>query len=49
MDFEADILYQKSVEPIISNGQKVHAYMTWQRIQKEIDVERIGEELEESY
>ena len=37
MDFEGDILYQKSVEPILSNGQMVHAYMTWQRIPKVTD------------
>ena len=49
MDFEGDILYQKSVEPISSNGQMVHAYMTWQRIPKSLDVENIGEELEQLY
>lgn len=49
LDFEGDILYQKSVEPISSNGQMVHAYMTWQRIPKILDVESIGEEIEESY
>lgn len=49
MDFEADILYQKSIEPISSNGQMVHAYMTWQKIPKVADVEKIGEEIEQSY
>lgn len=34
LDFEGDILYQKSLEPISSNGQMVHAYMTWQKITK---------------
>ncbi|MGN0003355.1 MAG: lipocalin-like domain-containing protein [Sphingobacterium composti] len=49
LDFEADILYQKSVEPISSNGQMVHAYMTWQRVPKAIEVDSIGERLEELY
>ena len=35
LDFENDILYQKTVEPILSNGKLVHAYMTWQRIVKD--------------
>jgi hypothetical protein len=35
LDFENDILYQKTLEPILSNGELVHAYMTWQRIDKE--------------
>ena len=34
VDFEGDILYLKSVEPILSNGQDVNSYMTWQRIEK---------------
>jgi len=49
LDFEGDILYQKSLEPISSNGQMVHAYMTWQRSPKLMDIERIEEELEELY
>ena len=35
LDFENDILYQKTLEPILSNSELVHAYMTWQRIDKE--------------
>src|SRR5690606_38576127 len=31
VDFEGDILYLKSVEPILSNGQYVNSYMTWKR------------------
>ncbi len=34
LDFEGDILYQKSLEPIRSGGQFVHAYMTWKRVEK---------------
>lgn len=49
LDFEGDILYQKSLEPISSNGQMVYAYMTWQKIAKVIDEEKIGRELEELY
>lgn len=37
IDFEGDVLYQKSIEPISSNGQLIHAYMTWKRIEKEND------------
>ena len=35
LDFEGNILYQKSVEPILSNGEMVHAYLTWKRVTKE--------------
>lgn len=35
LDFENDILYQKTLEPILSNGELVHAHMTWQRIAKD--------------
>lgn len=49
LDFEGDILYQKSLEPILSNGQMVYAYMTWQKISKAINEERIDQELEELY
>lgn len=34
IDFEGDILYLKSVEPILSNGVEVNSYMTWQRVEK---------------
>ncbi|GAA4137031.1 hypothetical protein GCM10022216_12700 [Sphingobacterium kyonggiense] len=34
IDFEGDILYLKSTEPILSNGQYVNSYMTWQRVEK---------------
>lgn len=37
LNFEGDILYQKSLEPISSNGKLVHAYMTWKRTAKEVD------------
>lgn len=49
LDFEGDILYQKSVEPIFSNGQMVHAYMTWQRVSKAMEDHHVGKELQESY
>ncbi|MVZ64468.1 hypothetical protein GQF61_01275 [Sphingobacterium sp. DK4209] len=35
VDFEGDILYLKSVEPILSGGFYVHSYMTWRRIEKQ--------------
>lgn len=35
LDFEGNVLYQKTVEPILSNGEKVHAYLTWQRVLKD--------------
>lgn len=35
IDFEGDILYLKSVTPILSNGIEVNSYMTWKRIEKE--------------
>ena len=31
VDFEGDILYLRSTEPILSNGIYVNSYMTWQR------------------
>ncbi len=49
LDFEGDILYQKSLEPIASNGQMVYAYMTWQKIPKAIDEETMNMEIEELY
>ncbi|MGO1816512.1 MAG: lipocalin-like domain-containing protein [Sphingobacterium sp.] len=35
VDFEGDVLYLKSVEPVLSNGEYVNSYMTWHRIEKE--------------
>ncbi|WP_156306835.1 lipocalin-like domain-containing protein [Sphingobacterium endophyticum] len=35
IDFEGDILYLKSVDPILSDGIKVNSYMTWRRVEKE--------------
>ena len=34
IDFEGDILYLKSTEPILSNGIYVNSYMTWQRMER---------------
>lgn len=40
LDFEGDVLYQKSLEPIHSGGILVNAYMTWQKMTKStIDLE----------
>jgi len=35
IDFEGDILYLKSVEPILSNNEYVNSYMTWQRVEND--------------
>lgn len=35
IDFEGDILYLKSVEPILSSNEYVNSYMTWQRVESE--------------
>ncbi|HIY76995.1 MAG TPA: lipocalin-like domain-containing protein [Candidatus Sphingobacterium stercorigallinarum] len=35
VDFDGDVLYLKSVEPILSNGEYVNSYMTWHRIEEE--------------
>ncbi|MCY4781368.1 lipocalin-like domain-containing protein [Sphingobacterium sp. UT-1RO-CII-1] len=32
VNFEGDIMYLKSTEPILSNGVEVNSYMTWERI-----------------
>ncbi len=37
LNFEGDVLYQKTVDPIMSEGELVHAYMTWKRMDKEGD------------
>ena len=37
IDFEGDILYLKSTEPILSNGAYVNSYMTWKRVDRTID------------
>ncbi len=34
IDFEGDVLYLKSVNPILSNNEYVNSYMTWQRVEK---------------
>lgn len=44
LDFEGDILFQKSVEPILSDGRMVHAYMTWKRTGKEVDMTELLED-----
>ncbi|SKC02125.1 Lipocalin-like domain-containing protein [Sphingobacterium nematocida] len=44
LDFEGDVLYQKSLEPIRSGGQTVHAYMTWKRIGRAVDLSEFHEE-----
>ncbi len=40
IDFEGDVLYLKSVEPILSFGEYVNSYMTWRRIEKEEFISR---------
>lgn len=45
VDFEGDVLYQKSMEPILSDGKLVHAYMTWKRVEKEGSDELLREEI----
>ncbi|RZF61392.1 lipocalin-like domain-containing protein [Sphingobacterium corticibacterium] len=37
IDFEGDVLYLKSTEPILSNGIYVNSYMTWQRMDRSAD------------
>ncbi|WP_437919801.1 lipocalin-like domain-containing protein [Sphingobacterium sp. LRF_L2] len=37
IDFENDILYLRSTEPVLSNGIYVNSYMTWKRADKSID------------
>ena len=37
IDFDGDVLYMNSMEPILSNGQMVNSYMTWQRVSRNID------------
>lgn len=32
VNFEGDIMYLKSTEPVLSNGVEVNSYMTWERI-----------------
>jgi hypothetical protein len=45
IDFEGDVLYQKSMEPILSDGKLVHAYMTWKKIEKEDSDDLLKEEI----
>jgi len=49
LDFEGDVLYQKSLEPILSNGQLVYAYMTWQRVTALSDAGEYEEVLNNTY
>ena len=37
IDFEGDVLYLKSTEPILSNGVYVNSYMTWQKTDRSTD------------
>lgn len=37
IDFDGDVLYLKSTEPILSNGVYVNSYMTWRRIDRSVD------------
>ena len=46
LDFEGDVLYQKTLEPILSNGELVHAYKTWKRIEKDSSYEKLREDLQ---
>lgn len=34
ISFDGDILYFRSVSPVLSNGRMVNSYMTWQRMDK---------------
>lgn len=45
VDFEGDVLYQKSMEPILSDGKLVHAYMTWKRVEKDQEEDVLREEI----
>lgn len=49
LDFEGDILFQKSLDPIQSDGQMVHAYMTWKRTGREVDLVDVQEELSSDF
>lgn len=44
LNFEGDILYQKSLVPILSTGKMVHAYMTWKRTGKDIEYAELQDE-----
>ncbi len=44
LDFDGDVLFQKSLEPIRSGGRMIHAHMTWKRIGKDIDMSAIEED-----
>lgn len=37
IDFDGDVLYLKSTEPILSKGVYVNSYMTWQRVDRSVD------------
>ena len=36
--FEADVLYLKSLDPILSNNSLVNSYLTWKKIEKGISI-----------
>ncbi|ERJ58089.1 lipocalin-like domain-containing protein [Sphingobacterium paucimobilis] len=44
LDFDGDILFQKSLDPIRSDGRMVHAHMTWKRTGKEVDMSEYEED-----
>lgn len=37
LNFEGEVLYQKSLEPVLSDGRMVNVYMTWKKAGKEIE------------
>ncbi|WP_140938975.1 lipocalin-like domain-containing protein [Sphingobacterium lumbrici] len=41
IDFEGDILYQKSLDPILASGRLVHSYITWQKVEKDATEEML--------
>ena len=48
VNFEGDVLYMKSIEPSLSNGQLVNSYMTWQRMNASLNATP-AEQLFEAY
>ncbi|NGM61423.1 lipocalin-like domain-containing protein [Sphingobacterium sp. SGG-5] len=53
LSFEGNTLYQKTMEPVMSEGEMVHAHMTWERVDQEqgeeILLTKIGHDLSLSY
>lgn len=37
IDFDGNVLYINSIEPVLSNGLVVNTYMTWQRLSRSVD------------